>query len=642
MEDADRTLGAPPAREPASSESKGRSRWGEILWGDRRYWRVAWLAPPMLFILTGQGEPPVAPPARGVIALPNEEGTVTVSWRLLASDPDTVEFHVHRRDVYAGSDYEQITESPVTESTTWVDAGVRHGRSYRYRVHALIDDEEIASADTAYVTSTDWHRPYVSIALDGPYAARAVGIGDLDGDGVLDYVVKQPDFNTDPYHRERYWRRSPEPYRLEAYNGATGLLMWRYDMGWAIETGTWYSPFIVYDLDSDGFAEVYAKAGEGDPREIDGRVLEGPEYLVKIDGRTGVVVARRPWHSREGWDQYNRSQRHMLAVAYLDGENPSLIMQRGTYDLIKTAALDKNLETIWSQELRNPHELPGPGTHGLIAADVDGDGRDELILGATALDDDGSVLWETGLGHPDVCHVADIDPDNPGLEVFLGIEPRRDSSGVALLSARDGRVLWHYEGPTRHVHGKGMIGDIDPTRPGMECYAGEQDGSQFWLYAADGTRLSDQSFGTLSPFAVWWDDDPQKEILVDGRLFKYREGTERDAEGTGGNPQRTGSYPEATGAHPEATGGHPDGTGEDADGTIQRIEGRVLAIVDCIGDWREEIITSLPGELRIYTSTRPSSWRRPWLMEDRQYRLGVAAGSMGYYREPQLCGGLTP
>jgi rhamnogalacturonan endolyase len=201
--------------------------------------------------------------------------------------------------------------------------------------------------------------------------------------------------------------------------------------------------------------------------------------------------------------------------------------------------------------------------------------------------------------------VADIDPDNPELEVSLGIEPRRDGSGVALLSARDGRTLWSYDGPTRHVHGKGMIGDIDPARPGMECYAGEQNGSRFWLYAADGTRLSDQSFGTLSPFAVWWDDDPQKEILVDGRLFKY-----------------------------------PSQSGLDPDGTIQRIEGRVLAIVDCIGDWREEIVTSLPDELRIYSSTRPSSWRRPWPMEDRQYRLGVAAGSMGYYREPQLSGGL--
>src|SRR5690606_10103626 len=249
---------------------------------------------------------------------------------------------------------------------------------------------------------------------------------------VIDYVIKQPDFNTDTYHRPGYWKRSQEPYKLEAYDGSNGRPIWRYDMGWAIETGTWYSPYVVYDLDGDGKAEVYTKAGEGDPREIDGRVVEGPEYLVKIDGETGEVIARRDWHSRKGWNHYNRSMRNMLAIAYLDGIRPSLIMQRGTYDLMKTAALDRHLNIIWNREAENPHELVGPGTHGLITADVDQDGKDELVLGATALDDDGTVLWATGLGHPDPCFVADIDPDRPGLEVFFGIEPRRSEGGISL------------------------------------------------------------------------------------------------------------------------------------------------------------------------------------------------------------------
>ncbi|MHC1768885.1 MAG: silent information regulator protein Sir2 [Verrucomicrobiia bacterium] len=514
--------------------------------------------------------------ARGLIALPNEKGTVAVGWRLLSSDSQDTRFHVYRRDVYGGTDFVRASTEPIADSTTFVDDTARNGLSYRYRVHALAEAGEVPSSDTAYVTSTDWHRPYLPIKLDGSHTAHSVGLGDLNGDGVLDYVIKQPDFNTDPYHRKGYWKRSPEPYQLEAYNGATGELMWRYSMGWAIETGVWYAPFIVYDIDQDGFAEVYTKAGEGDPREIDGRVISGPEYLVKIDGRTGRIVNRVDWHSREGWNEYNRSQRHMLAVAYLDGATPSLIMQRGTYDLMKTSALDKNLSRIWNREARNPHNLPGPGTHGLITADVDMDGRDELILGATALDDNGTVLWETGLGHPDACYVADIDPSHPGLEIFMGIEPRRSSHGLCLVSARDGRVLWFFDGPTRHVHSKGMIADIDPSHPGIEAYAGEQDGSQFWLYAADGTRISDRSFGTLAPLAVWWDDDLQKEVIVNKRLLKY------------------------------------------PDQTVLELEGKVLAIADCLGDWREEIITSLPGELRIYSSTAPSGNRRTWLMDDRQ------------------------
>jgi rhamnogalacturonan endolyase len=547
--------------------------------------------------LGGQSQPPTA---RGIVALPGEKNAVTVSWRLRAADSPDTAFHVSRRDIYAGGDFVRVTTQPIASSTTYVDTTVRPGSSYRYRVHAVAGGRETPSADVAYVTATDWHRPYVSIPLEGSYTPQSVGVGDLNGDGVLDFVVKQPNFNTDPYHRQTYWRRSPEPFKLEAYNGVTGRFMWRYDMGWAIETGVWYSPFVVYDLDGDGAAEIYTKAGEGDPREIDGRVVEGPEYLVKIDGRTGQVVARSAWHTREGWTEYNRSQRHMLAIAYLDGRAPSLIMQRGTYDLMKTSALDRSLKPIWTREARNPHKLPGPGTHGLITADIDQDGRDELVLGATALNEDGTVLWDTGLGHPDPCFVADIDPRRPGLEIFFGIEPRRPAGGLTLASARDGKPMWSYDQPTTHVHSKGMIGDIDPAHPGMEMYAGESDGSQFWLYAADGTRLSDKSFGTLSPIALWWDADPQKEVLVGRRLFNY------------------------------------------PDQTIMEIEGRAMAVADVLGDWREEILVALPGELRIYSPTGDPGWRRPWLMDDRQYRLGVVAGSMGYYREPQLGTGLRP
>jgi rhamnogalacturonan endolyase len=555
-----------------------------------------------LLVMTAAGllAEPAETPGRGIVALPHSDGVVMVGWRLRASDPSDVSFRVYRQDLYGDPDYILLTSSPVKGGgTVYLDREAKPGHSYRYRVQAIINGKEIRTTEAAYVTALDRPRPYLSIALDGSYRAQSVGFGDLNGDGVLDFVIKQPNFNTDPYHRARYWKRSKEPFKLEAYSGVDGKLLWRYDMGWAIETGVWYAPFIVYDLDQDGYAEVYSKAGEGDPRAIDGRVLEGPEYLVKIDGRSGEIVKKRDWHSREGWDNYNRSMRNMLAIAYLDGKSPALIMQRGTYDLMKTAALDKNLQEIWKREARNPHPKVGPGTHGLITADVDEDGFDELVLGSTTLDSNGKILWATGLGHPDPCFVADIDPRNDGLEVFFGIEPGRESHGVCLASARDGNILWFYDGVTKHVHSKGMIGDIDPGQAGIECYAGESDGSQYWLYASDGTRLSDQSFGTLSPHAVWWDADPQKEMIVGDRLFDY------------------------------------------PDDTIMKIEGRVLAVTDCLGDWREEILTSLDGELRIYSSLDPVEGRQPWLMDDRQYRLGVVAGTMGYYREPQLSTGLS-
>ena len=276
-------------------------------------------------------------------------------------------------------------------------------------------------------------------------------------------------------------------------------------------------------------------------------------------------------------------------------------MQRGTYTIIKTAAYDGNMNQKWYWEASGPDEkYRGQGQHGLITADIDEDGCDELVIGSAVIDDNGKALWTSGLGHPDVGYVADINPERPGLEIFYGIEPRRKRNAVCLVSTKDGKILWGYDGPTKHVHAQGMVGDIDPDYPGMECYAGEQDGSQFWLYSADGKRISDKSFGTLSPRAVWWDADPQKEIIAVGKLFKYN--------------------------------------GD----TFMEIEGRVIGIADCLGDWREEILTTIDGELRIYSTTIPSETRRVCLMQDRQYRLGVVAGSMGYYYPPQIGGVLMP
>jgi rhamnogalacturonan endolyase len=436
---------------------------------------------------------------------------------------------------------------------------------------------------------------YVSIKLKTDQTPRNVGIADLDGDGKYDYLIKYPDFNVDPWNEKGYWKRSPEPFKLEAYT-SKGKHLWTYDMGWSVETGTWYSPYLVYDIDQDGFAEVYCKGGEGDPREIDGHVMTGPEYLVKIDGRTGKVVRKIDWISKEGFENYNYWSRNFLGMAFLDGSTPSIVLQRGTYTIIKSLALNKELEQEWYWESTGKYEnYKGQGQHGMQTADIDNDGKDELIIGSAVLDDDGTPMWSTGLGHNDVGHVADIDPDNPGLEIFYGLETSQPKHGVNLVDALSGKMLWAYEGSTVHVHGQGMAANIDPAYPGMECYAGEaKGGSKYFLYSAGGERLSDKNMGSLSPRPVWWDADDLKEIVIGDKLMKYK--------------------------------------GD----TLQQIEGKILMVGDILGDWREEIVTGLPGELRIYSTTHPTDKRRITLVQDRQYRLGVSRSTMGYYYPPQL------
>ena len=184
--------------------------------------------------------------------------------------------------------------------------------------------------------------PYLTIELDGDHDFQKVGIGDLNGDGRLDYVIKQPDFNVDPSILGS-WKPSREPYKLEAYDH-DGTFLWRHDLGWAIEEGVWYSPYTVYDLDGDGKAEVALKGSDGkDHRNENQRVRTGPEYLTILDGEAGRLKARTDWPSREGYlnypqEAYGDSSRNQMAVAYLDGKTPCLVLLRGTYGLMKVVA----------------------------------------------------------------------------------------------------------------------------------------------------------------------------------------------------------------------------------------------------------------------------------------------------------------
>ena len=531
---------------------------------------------------------------RGVVALSISETEVYVGWRFFLEDTPETAFNIYRQDI-GYTDFEKINTEPVKETTDYLDLTAKPDHGYHYQVKKVVNGKETDCPGEAYIFMLSDNKPYVSIKLNEEIKAKRIGIGDLDGDGAYDFVIQHPDFNVDPYHKPGYWKRSPEPYKLDAYS-SKGKFIWRYDMGWSIETGTWYSPYLIYDIDRDGKAEVYAKAGEGDPREMDGHVLDGKEYLVKLNGQTGKLESRQDWISKDGFDSYNYWSRNFLTVAYLDGVNPAIVQQRGTYTIIKTLALDKNLKKIWYWESTGLYaNYKGQGQHGIMASDVDFDGKDELIIGTAALDDNGIPLWRTGLGHNDAGYIADIDPARPGMEIFYGIESQSPKNGVCLVDARTGEMIWGFDGKTTHVHSQGMIGDIDPEYPGMECYAGEaKGGDQYFLYSAQGKRLSDKDMGSLNPRPVWWDADDLKELNINSNLFKYK--------------------------------------GED----LLKIKGNVMFVADILGDWREEIVTSLPGEVRIYSTNIPAKNKRTCLMQNRQYRLGVATSTMGYFYPPQL------
>lgn len=551
---------------------------------------------------------------RGVVAMPQEGGRVYVQWRLLKDDPEDVAFNVYRATGRGRG--AQINDEPISRTTDFMDENPHPTLDNRYWVRPVVGGRELEPSEQAYIDAEPEVQPYLSVKLNDPETTfQKVGLADLNGDGKYDFVIKTPNSNIDPWHA--YWRPSETTYRLEAYL-SDGAFLWSKDLGWNIEAGIWYSPYIVFDFDGDGRAEVAVKTA---PTDVDyrdtepdgqypaGRVREGAEYLSILDGMTGEEKARVDWPDRDGFGGgdagYNYASRNQMGIAYLDGKTPCLLVARGTYTTMKLVAYQYHngaLEELWRWDSRDePGGMyRGQGAHFMHSADVDGDGRDEVLLGSCVIDDNGDGLWSTGLGHPDHFYVGNIDPTRPGLEIYYGIEARQPlRNGVCLVDAATGEIIWGLDIPTHHVHGAGLCSDIDPLHVGQECYSGEHPDAPRsfarWLHSAQGELIADETAWDvgLSPRAVYWDETPQRALLRGSRLFKY-----------------------------------PDQT------ISNYVQGSQIAWVDMLGDWREEIITSVAGELRIYVTPIPARDRRVTLMQDPLYRSDVAHLAMGYAQPP--------
>lgn len=538
------------------------------------------------------------------------DGNVYIGWRLLASDPRDIAFNVLRSAERDGR-RTKLNAEPITDSCNFVDA-TAEGKSWHYVVQAVSARGGVVASEPVRSDPEDAQRGYLSIPLQGNYGASKVAIADLDGDGVYDFVIKQPAVSIDPGSP----RHSRTTYKIEAYNGRTRRFMWRYDMGWNINTGIWFSPMVVYDLEGNGRAEVILKTAPyaATPEEAfisdNGFVLDGPEYCTILDGLTGEEVTRVDWIARGNvadWGDRtgNRANRNQLGIAYLDGVRPSVLVIRGTYTRMRVDAynyIDKQLVKVWSWD--GDQETPrirGQGGHTVRAFDVDGDGRDEVILGSVCLNHDGTVLWNLGMGHPDWFYLANIDPSRPGLEIAYGYEDRQPRNGICLIDPRTGTILWGCDHPTTHIHDWGMVANIDPNSPGMEIYGMERDGRTSYLYSAQGKLLAkNEDLGSHGPRAFYWLDGPTKVRVP----FSYRGRT----------------FPILKYKHEK----------------IGEIEGQIVGLADILGDWREELVTVIDGEIRIYTTTVPATSRRICLMQDPLYRLDVATQSMGYLYPPQL------
>jgi rhamnogalacturonan endolyase len=571
---------------------------------------------------------------RGIVAVKRPDGTVYVGWRLFGTDPEAIAFHLYRST--DGGAPVRVNEKPIASSTNYVDRGADIRKKLAYFVRPVLDGKELEASGSARALE----RNYLEIPIQPVpgYRPGDASAGDLDGDGDYEIVLHQTSRARDNAHPGVTGTPILDAHELD------GRQLWRIDLGINIREGEHYTQFLVYDLDGDGRAEVACKTADGsvdgkgriigekgrDWRTLDessrsyGRVLAGPEYFTIFDGRTGAALetsAYIPGRSPiDGWggiggnggnDSYgNRCDRFLACVAYLDGERPSAVMCRGVYGRTVLAAWDwrqGKLTRRWvfdSGISYPPYEDASPysgmGGHSLAVADVDRDGKDEIVYQAMVIDDNGKGLYSSGLRHGDSMHLGDLDPARPGLEVFTiqeneGATVRFGTPGAAFRDARTGEILWSHS-PGVDV-AAGLAADIDPRHPGCEAWGGPGG-----LRSAKGEQIGRAPRSTA--WAIWWDGDLLRELLSGSRIYKWN--------------WKVGVEEPLFRAESGSRGRYPSLAG------------------DLLGDWREELLVPGPDRktLRLYTTTIPTEHRIHTLLHDPQYRLGIAWQNVVYNKPP--------
>nr|WP_225229258.1 rhamnogalacturonan lyase [Paenibacillus gallinarum] len=553
---------------------------------------------------------------RGVVAVKTDTG-VFVSWRLLGTEGSGVTFNVYRDGV-------KVNATPIMNSTNLQDAAGT--TSSKYTVRAVVNGAEQAASSAVSV----WGANYLSVPLSKPaagttpdgvsytYSANDASAGDLDGDGTYELIVKWDPSNSKDNSQSGY---TGEVF-IDAYK-LDGTRLWRIGLGKNIRAGAHYTQFMVYDLDGDGKAEVAMKTADGskdgtgavigdgtkDYRNSSGYILTGPEYLTIFNGLTGKVLTTVNYDPPRGtvssWgDNYgNRVDRFLAGIAYLDGERPSLVMARGYYTRSVLVAYDYRngqLTKRWTFDTNTSGNsaYAGQGNHSLSVGDVDNDGKDEIIYGAMAVDDNGTGLYTTKLGHGDAMHFSDLDPDRAGMEVFQVHETPSATAGIEFRDARTGALIWGI--PTSADIGRGMAADVDPRYKGAEVWAA---GS---MYTAKGQLISSKLPSTN--FGIWWDGDLSRELLDNNRIDKW-------------------NYDTSTVTNLLTASGAASNNSTKATPALQ---------ADLLGDWREEAVwrTTDSSALRIYTTTALTETRIYTLMHDPVYRLGIAWQNVAYNQPP--------
>lgn len=567
---------------------------------------------------------------RGLVAVKTTSG-VFCSWRILGEEYYDVTYNIYR-------DGTKLNAQPLTVSNYTDRSGTT---SSKYTVEAVVR----GTAQQASAAVTPLANAWLEIKpdhgkLSGTFVPNDATAADLDGDGQPELIVKFDHANT-----------GDDTYTvIEAYK-LTGEKLWWINCG--RNMGDFQNNEIniaAYDWDLDGKAECVMRAADGTIiHTADGEkitigdasknyrpnesgqwfVHDGAEYLLYMEGATAKPYQIGP-SSHPNYIDYplrrleadessldkawgdgygHRSSKYFFGAPYFDGRKPSIFLARGIYTRHKMIAYDVDaathqLTTRWTWNNNTPGSWYGQGYHNYVVADVDWDGRDEIVFGSMTIDDNGKGLATTGLGHGDAQHVSDFDPYRHGQEFFGCNE---DHPGNNLCDATTRKILYRFT--AGNDDGRAIMGNFSNDFPGCQGVS-----------ARDPNLISSVAYGALTEgtkgniaqnFRIYWDGDLCEESFngsgshdTEGVIIKYGSGVIANLTGS-----LTNNYTKAT----------------------------PCLQADLFGDWREEVVMrTADNNIRIYTTTTPTKWRNYTLWHDHQYRNAIVWQMNGYNQPPHV------